>query len=300
MRDRLSKLLSEIRTLTLGAQILLGFQYQAIFHSGFETLPAYAKALEVIAFALMLAVFACLVAPSSFHRLSEAGNATRRQHAYTQTMLEVALLGFALGIGANVVLVTTVKLGTAGAVLLGAAVFTIAILFWFGVTLMQRTRNRPSRSSLKDEAVPLKERISELLTEARIVLPGAQALLGFQFAAYLTEGFTKLPPASQTVHTISLLLIALAMILLMSPAPYHRIAEGGENTAHFDKVAVRFILAAMVPLAFGLAGDFYIVLEKVLESPPLAATGAVITVVGALLLWFAVPLWWRRPHAETA
>ena len=33
------------------------------------------------------------------------------------------------------------------------------------------------------------------MTETRIVLPGVQALLGFQLIAYLYSGFSKLPVA---------------------------------------------------------------------------------------------------------
>ena len=35
----------------------------------------------------------------------------------------------------------------------------------------------------------LHERVDEILTEARIILPGAQALLGFQLSIVVTEGF---------------------------------------------------------------------------------------------------------------
>src|SRR4051794_7393182 len=76
--------------------------------------------------------------------------------------------------------------------------------------------------------------------------------------------------------------------------PYHRLAEDGENTEHFDRVGVRFVLGALVPLGLGLAGDLYVVLEKVSGSSGLALLGALAVVVGALLLWFALPLVARR------
>ena len=40
---------------------------------------------------------------------------------------------------------------------------------------------------------PLKEKIKTLSTEIRLVLPSAQALLGFQFSAVLSEAFGRLP-----------------------------------------------------------------------------------------------------------
>jgi hypothetical protein len=42
---------------------------------------------------------------------------------------------------------------------------------------------------------PLGTKIEQVLTEARIIIPGAQALFGFQFVAMLTTGFDRLPPA---------------------------------------------------------------------------------------------------------
>jgi hypothetical protein len=40
----------------------------------------------------------------------------------------------------------------------------------------------------------------------------------------------------------------------------------------------------------GLAGDLYVVLEKVSGYSELTLLGAVAVVVGAFLLWFALPL----------
>ena len=70
-KDKVQTALSEVRTLVLGAQILLGFQYQAVFRPRFEELPGYTKAFESVAFALMMVTVGCLIAPSSFHRISE-------------------------------------------------------------------------------------------------------------------------------------------------------------------------------------------------------------------------------------
>src|SRR5215213_8314756 len=86
LKDKVQKVLSENRTLVLGAQILLGFQYQAVFRPKFDDLPALGKTLEVVALALLLCTILCLIAPSSFHRISEAGESTRRQYAYSKVM----------------------------------------------------------------------------------------------------------------------------------------------------------------------------------------------------------------------
>jgi antibiotic biosynthesis monooxygenase (ABM) superfamily enzyme len=288
LKDKVQKVLSENRTLVLGAQILLGFQYQAVFRPKFEELPAFAKGLEILALALLLGTILCLIAPSSFHRISEGGESTGRLHAYAKHMITLALVPFSLALGANLVMTTERVLGFAMAVALGLGTVILTIFMWFGVPLMQRKPERPEQE--QDEKVPLKEKINELLTESRIVLPGAQALLGFQLAAYLTEGFDKLSVTARMVHTGSLICIALTMILLMTPAPLHRLGENGENTKRFDRLGVAFVLTALVPLSLGLAGELYVVLEKTLQEPRLAWMGAGIFVVASMLLWFVVPL----------
>ena len=87
------------------------------------------------------------------------------------------------------------------------------------------------------EKTPLKDKIDDVLTEVRVVIPGGKSLLGFQLIVMLNEGFDRLPRLSRYVHLGSLLLIALCTVLLMTPAAYHRIVEGGEDTEDFWRCA---------------------------------------------------------------
>jgi hypothetical protein len=50
---------------------------------------------------------------------------------------------------------------------------------------------------------PLKTTIEQLLTEARLIIPGGQALFGFQFIAMLTSGFDRLQDASSSANRLS-------------------------------------------------------------------------------------------------
>ena len=63
--------------------------------------------------------------------------------------------------------------------------------------------------------------------------------------AYPAKAFEKLSPVAKVVHTASVLLIALSMILLVAPAPYRRVAQDGEHTERFDRVGVRFVFNAL-------------------------------------------------------
>ena len=55
------------------------------------------------------------------------------------------------------------------------------------------------------ETLPLPEAVTHLLEECRMVLPGLQALLGFQFIAIFNAGFSeKLTPTEQRLHLFAL------------------------------------------------------------------------------------------------
>jgi len=68
----------------------------------------------------------------------------------------------------------------------------------------------------------LEDKIVQVLTETRVVLPGAQALLGFQLAMTLMEGYER--PAGLLEGPSSrgdLRDIALTVVFLMAPPAFH-------------------------------------------------------------------------------
>lgn len=285
-KDKVESALSGVRSLVLGVQILLGFQYRAAFEPRFRALPPTMQDLAIAATVLLVVSMACMIAPSSYHRIAESGHAKVRMHSYTKAMATGALAPFALALGLNVVVALIDQLGLRWAGALGAVVALASALCWFGPALA-RHGDPPQE---KDEMTQTKDRITELLTESRIILPGVQALLGFQFASYLMQSFEKLPPSAKAVNTASLFLLVVSMILLMTPAPYHRLAEHGENTESFERAAEKLILASLLPLALGVAGDVYVVVAAILGSVGIAAAVAAACGVGMVALWFGLPL----------
>ena len=132
----------------------------------------------------------------------------------------------------------------------------------------------------------LEDKITQVLTEARVVLPGAQALLGFQLAMTLMESYERLPESSKDVHLAATCAIALTVIFLMSPPAYHRIVEGGDDTERFHRFASWMVLAAMVTLPLGFAGDLWIVVRKQLGTVTAAHAAAAATLFFFYGLWF--------------
>jgi hypothetical protein len=298
LEGRLKTALDETRLLILGAQVLFGFHLNGAFQNAFDELGTLARSLHATAFFLMAVAIGLLIAPSMQHRIVEQGNASRRMLGAATIAAAAALVPFALSLGMDLFVVIGHRFGAYTGAVAGAAFSALALLCWFGAAWKRRARSEEQRMDEKRTALDV--RIEQMLTEARVMLPGAQALLGFQLAILLTQGFAELPESSKIVHTIALCAIALAIILLMTPASVHRIAYRGDNTEFFHRLGSGLIVAAAIPLAAGIAGDLYVAVTKALSAP---AIGAAIAVAAGLLLaglWFVYPILLRRKQARAA
>jgi hypothetical protein len=76
--------------------------------------------------------------------------------------------------------------------------------------------------------VSLETEVDHVIEESRMVLPGIQALFGFQLIAVFNERFDiALPAAGRWMHSSPSVLIAFAIALIMPPAAFHRQAQRG-------------------------------------------------------------------------
>jgi hypothetical protein len=136
-----------------------------------------------------------------------------------------------------------------------------------------------------------------VVEEARMVIPGVQALFGFQTMAVFNNRFGDLPSSGLMAYLAGLGLLAFAIGLLMAPAAYHRIAERGLVSRGMIELASRFITAAMVPLMFGLSLDIYVVVLAATHEARIAAAAALLAFCVFAGLWFVFPLGRRRKRS---
>jgi hypothetical protein len=296
VQKKVKTALDETRLLILGAQVLFGFQFNSVFQEGFRELPEHSKALNALALFLMMLSIACLVAPAMRHRIVEQGEATKETLSTTTVLASLALLPFAIALGLDLFTVIAKVYGTMIGSAVGGAIFALSMFAWFILEFALRSLYREHRMPTKpDEApTPLPAKIEQLLTEARLVLPGAQALLGFQFTAILTHAFTELPPAAKLTHVVALCCVALGTVLLMTPAALHRITFGGEDSPAFFRMASAVVIVAPIPLALGIAADIDVAVGRALESPSLGRAIGLTTIVILAALWYGWPLWQRK------
>ena len=287
--------LDETRTLILGAQILLGFQLQGVFRPVFDRLPWHDHLLDIASLLFSSLTVGLLIAPSLQHQIVDGGDSTRRIHRTIGRCASLALAPFAVALAVDVLMAVERVTGLWGGVAAGVSFGGLALLFWYGLELLRKRRTGHRERAMSDreeegETTPLDPKIEQMLTETRVLLPGAQALLGFQLAITFTEAFEKLPLSSKLAHMGALGCVALTVIFLIAPAAFHRIVYQGENTPAFHDLGSRFILAASAVLALGLATDLYVVIAKIVEATWPGVAAGLGTLVVLALLWHVVPL----------
>lgn len=290
LQRKLKTALDETRLLILGAQVLFGFQFNGVFQEGFGELPAHARMLSAGAMMLMALSIGLLIAPSMQHRLVERGEATKRIHTVTTAFAGAALLPLALSLGLDTFIVFERMFGARAGLAAGIALSAVALLAWYGIELALKPWTPPMAETQEHGPTPLSAKIEQMLTEARLIIPGAQALLGFQLTVTLTKVFEQLPPQTKVVHAAALCCVALAVVLLMTPAAIHRISFGGEDALEFLKIGSAFVVAATVPLAAGIALDLYVALDKSLQRPATALALAGMAALVLAVLWYLYPL----------
>ena len=141
----------------------------------------------------------------------------------------------------------------------------------------------------------LEEEATHVTDEARMVLPGVQAVLGFQLVAVFNQRFESFSEIEQLMHLAAFLLMALAMGLVMLPAAYHRQVERGCVSRRFVNLSSTVLTVAMVPLIVGVSLDTFLIARLITHH--LAASAAVAAATASVLtgLWFVFPALCRRP-----
>lgn len=144
------------------------------------------------------------------------------------------------------------------------------------------------------EQVTLDKAAQHMLEECRMVLPGIQALFGFQLIAVFNDGFgEKLSEPQQMMHLAAIVLVGVAIALVMAPAALHRQAEPQEVSERFIWLSSNLLLASLYPLAIAICLDTWLV-----SSVIVGHNAAGIAVAIGLLAIFGL-FWLLLPRRET-
>jgi hypothetical protein len=144
----------------------------------------------------------------------------------------------------------------------------------------------------------LDQAASHVASEARMLLPGVQTILGFQLMAVFNQRFEQFSHGEQVLHFAAFLLVALTMGLLMAPAAFHRQAEPRIVTDRFVRLSSMLLTLGMAPFTVGVCLDTYLIGRLILPDATMALTaaGAMFAVLAGL--WFVLPLAAGKPHRD--
>ena len=140
------------------------------------------------------------------------------------------------------------------------------------------------------EELSLNDAATHLLEECRTIVPGMQALFGFQLIAVFSQGSSqKLSSGEQRLHLFAIALVVIAIGLVMAPAALHRQAEPQSVSQRFISAATTLMLWSMPPLALAISIDVYVVARAVFETRLQAALIAAVLLLVLTVLWFVLP-----------
>jgi hypothetical protein len=146
-----------------------------------------------------------------------------------------------------------------------------------------------AKPSEERQELSLNDAASHLLEECRTVVPGMQALFGFQLIAVFTTGFNEqLSPPERMIHLTAIVLLTIAIALVMAPAALHRQTPLAVSR-RFIRISSRLLMASMAPLAVGLCLDIYLVARVIAGTRGIAVTIAVFLLAVFGVLWLLLP-----------
>jgi hypothetical protein len=147
-----------------------------------------------------------------------------------------------------------------------------------------------AKLSNEREELSLNDATSHVLEECRTVVPGMQALFGFQLIAVFSSAFgEQLSSMERMLHLIAIVLVTIAIALVMTPAALHRQTEPLAVSTRFIRISSRLLMASMAPLAVGLCLDIYLVARVIVGTRGVAATVAASLLGVFIVLWVLLP-----------
>jgi hypothetical protein len=143
-----------------------------------------------------------------------------------------------------------------------------------------------------------KERVDreliELLNELRVALPGIQVLFAFLLTIPFSQRFTELDSSDRRVYFAAVLATAAATLCLIAPTAHHRLrfrSRVKENLLHVGNVLT---ITGLVLLAFAVTAATFVITDMVYPGGSLPEIVAAALAGAFVLVWFVVPLLYRR------
>lgn len=143
------------------------------------------------------------------------------------------------------------------------------------------------------------EDLSDLLSELRVLLPGAQTLTAFLIILPFNSGFEQISHQERYVYVATFLCALTSLILFAAPAAWHRLLRPLRDREGFKTRATRSVIAGLATLSIALSLATQLVLDAVLQRPWLSWSGALVVAALIGAIWWLAPRWMSKHHMGT-
>jgi predicted membrane channel-forming protein YqfA (hemolysin III family) len=134
----LIELLNEIRVLLPGVQVLFAFLLTAPFATGFEKVTEFQRDLYAVCLLTALAATACLVAPTTYHRIRWRQHDKEKVLRVANALILVGSALLAISMTASVLLVGDYLFDRTAAILATVASAVLFLGLWYALPLWRR------------------------------------------------------------------------------------------------------------------------------------------------------------------
>ena len=137
--------------------------------------------------------------------------------------------------------------------------------------------------------------LSDMLSELRILLPGAQMLTAFLIILPFNGGARQIIHSERNVFLVTFFFALTSLVLLSAPAIQHRLMRPLISKSRFKRMASRQIVAGSCALGCAFILGTNLVLTEVFGTViGIAAAAAMALLIGSV--WMVLPLYLKRKH----
>jgi hypothetical protein len=130
----------------------------------------------------------------------------------------------------------------------------------------------------------------KILDEARMILPGIQALFGFQLISVFNNSFkTVLSDQEQALHLGALGLVVISIALIMAPAAYQRQTEYHGVTQKFVELGTMWLTGALIPLMIAIPAEVYLISRVITDQREIGFVLSLFLFMVLAWFWFIYP-----------
>lgn len=155
-----------------------------------------------------------------------------------------------------------------------------------------------NKSNSTSDPLSIKDKISQVSEEIRIVLPCTGVILGFQLTVPFSYGFMKLSLMQLIVYLASLISVVLSIIFLIAPVALDRLTEDDLDLHIIYKFTNRMIRLSLLALSLGISFAIFLVTSMIAKSFILALAMSLIIFILCQSLWFCYSLYINQMHKK--